>query len=91
MKATENSKRNFIFCISLYDLLRQQALPILLFCQGLNIFKAGVNVSKYIHAIVRKLHSTGHRYQWNGICRVSNHTTVDVNQFRHKTCITVTS
>ena len=48
MKATKSSKRNFIFCISLYDLLRQKALPLFLFCQVLNIFKVDVNVGKYI-------------------------------------------
>lgn len=72
MKATKNSKGNFIFCISLYDLLRQKALLLLVFCQGLNIFKVDVNVGKYIQTIVCSLHSTAHEYQWDGISRVSN-------------------
>lgn len=74
MKATKNSKGNFIFCISLYDLLRQTALPLLLFCQGLNIFKVDVNVGKYVQTIICKLQSTARKYQWGGISRVSNDT-----------------
>lgn len=70
MKATKNSKGNFIFCISLYDLLRQKALLLLVFCQGLNIFKVDVNVGKYIQTIVCNLRSPAHESMGRHLSRL---------------------